>query len=113
MQAVAPSLRMELTPIDVRQPGEIERGITEFARAANGGLIAPASPSQGAHRKLIITLATRHRLPAVYPRHHRAHRYVGHQCGALRHRKGAGATAARESCWDSPAWPHQPGARPV
>jgi len=67
MQAVASSLRMELTPIDVRQPGEIERGITEFARAANGGLIAPASPSQGTHRKLIITLATRHRLPAVYP----------------------------------------------
>ena len=41
MQAVAPSLGMELTPVDVRQPDEIKRGITEFARAANGGLIVP------------------------------------------------------------------------
>jgi putative ABC transport system substrate-binding protein len=67
MQSVAPSLGMELTPIDVRQPDEIERDITEFARATNGGLIVPASPSQGIHRELIITLAARHRLPAVYP----------------------------------------------
>src|SRR5262249_26209003 len=67
MQAVAPSLGMELTPIDVREPGEIEQGIREFARVANGGLVVPASPSQGAHRELIITLAARHRLPAVYP----------------------------------------------
>jgi putative ABC transport system substrate-binding protein len=67
MQAVAPSLGMELTPIDVRDPREIEHGITEFARLANGGLIVPASPSQGAHRELIIALAARHRLPAVYP----------------------------------------------
>src|SRR5207245_883594 len=67
MQAMAPSLRMELTPIDVRDPGEIERGLNEFARAANGGLIAEASPSQAAYRELIITLANRHRLPAVYP----------------------------------------------
>src|SRR5262249_58297907 len=67
MQAVAPSLGMELIPIDVRERGEIEHGITEFARVANGGLVVPASPSQGAHRELIITLAARHRLPAVYP----------------------------------------------
>jgi putative tryptophan/tyrosine transport system substrate-binding protein len=67
MQAVAPALRMELTPIDVRDPGDFEHGITEFARLANGGLVVPASPSQGAHRELIIALATRHRLPAVYP----------------------------------------------
>jgi putative tryptophan/tyrosine transport system substrate-binding protein len=67
MQAVAPALRMELTPIDVRDPGDFEHGITEFARLANGELVVPASPSQGAHRELIIALAARHRLPAVYP----------------------------------------------
>jgi putative ABC transport system substrate-binding protein len=67
IQAVAPSLGVELTPIDVRDPGEIERGVSEFARKTNGGLIAPASPFQGVHRELIIRLAARHRLPAVYP----------------------------------------------
>ena len=67
MQAVAPFLGMELTPIDERDPGEIERGLNEFARAANGGLIVTASVSQGLYRKQIITLAARHRLPAVYP----------------------------------------------
>jgi len=67
IQAVAPSLGVELTPIDVRDAGEIERGVSDFARRANGGLIAPASPFQGVHRELIITLAARHRLPAVYP----------------------------------------------
>ena len=45
----------------------IERGIVDFARRANGGLIAPASPSQAVHRELIISLAARHRLPAIYP----------------------------------------------
>jgi putative ABC transport system substrate-binding protein len=67
MEAVAPSLGMELTPIDERDPGEIERGLNEFARAANGGLILTASVSQGLYRKQIITLAARHRLSAVYP----------------------------------------------
>jgi putative tryptophan/tyrosine transport system substrate-binding protein len=67
MQAVAPSLGMELTPIDERDTGEIERGLDEFARAANGALIVTASVSQGLYRKLIVTLAARHRLPAVYP----------------------------------------------
>ena len=67
MQAVAPSLGLELTPIDMRDPGEIERGLNEFARAGNGGLIVTSSTSQGVYRKLIITLAARHRLPAVHP----------------------------------------------
>jgi len=67
MQAVAPSLGVELTPIDERDPGEIERGLKEFARIANGGLVVTASVSQGLYRKLIISLAARHRLPAVHP----------------------------------------------
>jgi putative tryptophan/tyrosine transport system substrate-binding protein len=67
MQAVAPSLSMEVTPIDERDPSEIERGLNELARAANGGLIVTASVFQGLYRKLIITLAAWHRLPAVYP----------------------------------------------
>jgi putative ABC transport system substrate-binding protein len=67
MQAVAPSLGMELTPIDMRDPGEIERELNEFARAGNGGLIVTSSTSQGIFRKLIITLAAWHRLPAVHP----------------------------------------------
>jgi putative tryptophan/tyrosine transport system substrate-binding protein len=67
MQAVAPSLGMELTPLDVRDPGEIERGLNEFARAGKGGLIVTSSPSQGVYRKVIITLAARYRLPAIHP----------------------------------------------
>jgi putative ABC transport system substrate-binding protein len=67
IQAVASSLGMELTPIDERDPGEIERGLNEFSRVADSGLIVTASVSSGLYRKLIITLATRYRLPAVYP----------------------------------------------
>jgi putative ABC transport system substrate-binding protein len=67
MQAVAPAFGVELTPIDERDPSEIERGLNEFARTANGGLIVTASVSQGLYRKLIISLAARHRLPAVHP----------------------------------------------
>jgi putative ABC transport system substrate-binding protein len=68
IQAVAPSFGVELTPIGVRSADEIERGITTFARSANGGLIivGPLSSVQR-HRDLIATLAARHRLPAVYP----------------------------------------------
>jgi putative ABC transport system substrate-binding protein len=77
IQAVAPSFGVELTPVGVRTTDEIERGITAFARSANGGLIAagPAS-SVERHRDLIIALAAKHRLPAVYgPRRaHAAHR---------------------------------------
>jgi putative ABC transport system substrate-binding protein len=66
IQSVAPSFRVEASPIDVRNAHEIERAITDFARTANGGLIVTACPAALAHRKLIITLAGQHRLPTVY-----------------------------------------------
>ncbi len=68
IQTVAPSLNVELTPVGVRDAGEIERVITTFARGSNGGLIlvGPQSSVQP-YRELIIALAVRHRLPAVYP----------------------------------------------
>ena len=56
-----------LTPIDVRDAGEIERAVTAFASGLNGGLIVTASPLANIHRNLITTLAARHKLPAVYP----------------------------------------------
>jgi putative ABC transport system substrate-binding protein len=67
VQAVAPSLGVELSPVDVRDAGEIERAIAAFARESNGGLVVTASPSANTHRQPIIALAARHRLPAVYP----------------------------------------------
>jgi ABC-type uncharacterized transport system substrate-binding protein len=66
MQALAPSLGVELHPVDLHEPGEIERAIGEFAKGSNNGLIVSGSPSATTHRNLIITLAARHRLPAVY-----------------------------------------------
>ena len=66
IQAVAPSLRVEVNPINVRDAGEIERGIIAFARSSNGGLIVTASALSVVHRELIVTLASRHRLPTVY-----------------------------------------------
>ena len=66
IQALAPSLGVETRPIDVRDAGEIERAITAFARAPNGGLIVTGSAAAIAHGKLIITLAARHKLPTVY-----------------------------------------------
>jgi putative ABC transport system substrate-binding protein len=66
IQAVAPALGVELSLIDGRDSGETERAVTAFARGSNGGLIVLAS-GLGAHRDLFITLAARHRLPAVYP----------------------------------------------
>jgi putative tryptophan/tyrosine transport system substrate-binding protein len=67
IQSVAPSFGVELSPIDVRDAGEIERAITAYGRGSNGGLIVVANPLATVHRNLIITLAARHRLPAVYP----------------------------------------------
>jgi putative ABC transport system substrate-binding protein len=67
IQSVAPSLGVELSPVNVRDPGEIERAITAFAREPNGGLIVTGSALATSHRDLIIALAARHRLPAVYP----------------------------------------------
>src|SRR6516162_5821683 len=66
IQAVAPSLGVELRPIDVREPAEIERAIVTFAQVPNGGLIIVAAPSTAVHRNVIITLAAHHQLPAVY-----------------------------------------------
>jgi putative ABC transport system substrate-binding protein len=67
IQTAAPSFGVELTPVGVRDADEIERGITEFARGSNGGLIVVGPPSSlFAHLELIVTLAARHRLPAVY-----------------------------------------------
>jgi putative ABC transport system substrate-binding protein len=65
IQAVAPSLRVEVTPVSVRDAGEIERAITAFARSPNGGLIVASTTSVQNHRDLIIALAARHKLPAV------------------------------------------------
>jgi putative ABC transport system substrate-binding protein len=66
IQAVAPSVGVEVTPVNVRDAGEIERAITAFARSSNGGLIVTGSTLAAVHRDLIITLAIRHKLPAIY-----------------------------------------------
>ena len=66
IQAQASSLGIELRPVDVRDAGELERSVTAFAQGSNGGLIVTGSPAAAAHRDLIIALAARHRLPAVY-----------------------------------------------
>jgi putative ABC transport system substrate-binding protein len=66
IQAVAPSFGMDVSPVGVDDAAEIERTITAFARGANGGLIVTGSALAIVHRDLIITLANRHRLPAVY-----------------------------------------------
>ena len=68
IQAAAPSLRMEVTPVNVRDAGVIERSLTSFAQAPNGGLIATASALTVVHRELIIRLAAQHKLPAVFHR---------------------------------------------
>jgi putative tryptophan/tyrosine transport system substrate-binding protein len=67
IQAAAPSFGVELRAVGVGDAGEIERAITAFARSSNGGLIVTGSPLALVHRNLIITLAARYRLPAVYP----------------------------------------------
>ena len=67
IQAVSSPFGVELIPIDARDVDAIEQGVGEFASESNGGLISTASTAQVIHRKLIITLAARHRLPAVYP----------------------------------------------
>ena len=65
IQSVAPSLGTEASPIGVSDAGEIERAVTAFARS-NGGLIVTGSALTAVHRDLIVTLAARHKLPAVY-----------------------------------------------
>jgi putative ABC transport system substrate-binding protein len=67
MQGVASALGAELSPVDVRDAGEVERGLGAFARGSNGGVVVTASGSAILHRDLIIALAAQHKLPAVYP----------------------------------------------
>jgi putative tryptophan/tyrosine transport system substrate-binding protein len=70
IQSAAPSFGVELTPLNVRDPAEIERVISAFARIENGGLIVTGSALAVVHRQLIIALAARHKLPAVYFAHY-------------------------------------------
>jgi putative tryptophan/tyrosine transport system substrate-binding protein len=66
IQGMAPSLRAEVSPVNVRDPGETERAVAAFARSPDGGLIVVAGPLAVIHRDLIITLAAQHKLPTVY-----------------------------------------------
>ena len=66
VRSVAQSLGIELTPVNVRDTDEIERAVAAFARSGNGGMIV-TSPGTAAHRKLIISLAARYKLPSIYP----------------------------------------------
>jgi putative ABC transport system substrate-binding protein len=67
LQSVAPLLGIELSLVDMLEVGEVDRAIKEFAGGSNGGLIVLSGPSAIVHRDSIVTLASRHRLPAVYP----------------------------------------------
>ena len=75
IQAAAPSLRVEVNPINMRDAGEIEQAVTAFARVPNGGLIVTASARTMVHRDLIIALAARYKLPAVYSQRLRRRRW--------------------------------------
>jgi putative tryptophan/tyrosine transport system substrate-binding protein len=66
IQTAAPSLGMEIVPVNVRDASEIERAVATFARVGKGGLIVTGSPLTQLHRDLIIMLTARHKLPAVY-----------------------------------------------
>jgi ABC-type uncharacterized transport system substrate-binding protein len=66
IQSVAPSVGVDVSPVDVTNTAEIERAVAAFAHSANGGLISTASALSAVHRDLIITLAAKHKLPAVY-----------------------------------------------
>jgi ABC-type uncharacterized transport system substrate-binding protein len=66
IQSVAPSVGVEVSPVNIRDAGEIERAVAAFARSENGGLIVTGSALAQLHRNLIITLAARYKLPAVY-----------------------------------------------
>ena len=70
IQSVAPSFAVELTPVNIHDAVDIERGLTEFASVSNGGLIVTASAPAAVHRKLIVALAARHKLPSVYFEHY-------------------------------------------
>jgi putative ABC transport system substrate-binding protein len=105
IQAVAPSFGVELRPVDVRDPGEIEHAITAFAGAPHGGLMVTQATLTVLHRKLIITLAARLKLPAVY-----AERLFVDDGGLIaygpnflnQYRRAAGATSTASSRATSP-----------
>ena len=65
---MASSIGVDVSPVNLRDAGEIERAVTAFARSANGGLVATASALSLVHSELILALAARHKLPAMYPR---------------------------------------------
>src|SRR5262249_58108243 len=67
IETVAPPLGVEVSPLGSRDAAEIERGIADFARSPNGGLVVATGASAVGHRELITRLAARHRLPAIYP----------------------------------------------
>ena len=67
IQAAAPSFGVEVRPVGVHDAPEIERAVTAFARSSNGGLIVTSIQPSAVYRELIVALAARHRLPAVYP----------------------------------------------
>ena len=66
IQTAAPSLRVDISPVNMREAEEIERAVAAFAHASNGGLVVTPSGPADFHRDLIITLAARHKLPTVY-----------------------------------------------
>jgi putative ABC transport system substrate-binding protein len=68
IQSVAPAVGVEVSPVNVRDATEIKRAVTAFARSSNGGLIVTSSALAVVHRDLIVALAARHKLPAVYYR---------------------------------------------
>jgi putative tryptophan/tyrosine transport system substrate-binding protein len=74
IQALAPSLRVEVTPVNVHDAGEVDRGISAFARGSNDGLVVTASAAAQRHRDLIIALAARHSLSRLPPAPHPARR---------------------------------------
>ena len=68
IQSVASSIGVDVSPVNLRDAGEIERAVTAFARSANGGLVVTASALSLVHSELILALAARYKLPAIYPR---------------------------------------------
>jgi putative ABC transport system substrate-binding protein len=66
IQSVAPSVGIVVTPVNVRDAGEVERALVGFARSSNGGMIVTGSALAVTHRDLIVMLAARHKLPAIY-----------------------------------------------
>jgi putative ABC transport system substrate-binding protein len=67
IQALAPSLGVEVSPVDARDTDDMERSVTAFVGSSNGGIVVTGSAATAVHREKIVSLAARHRLPAVYP----------------------------------------------